>query len=173
MFCNKCGAPIPEDSAFCNNCGAPVAEPEKAVEESAETPAFEENTAEIVPAAPVAPAPVEASAAPARSSSCEENEAAKSIMISGILACAFTYTGVLAIVGLIFALITRSKVKAYESTYGPAHHKAKIGKIMSVVCIPVSIVLTVLVIIYVSVYAGFFAFIISQAVKQSGGIRFR
>ena len=27
MFCEQCGAPIPEGAKFCEQCGAPVAEP--------------------------------------------------------------------------------------------------------------------------------------------------
>lgn len=30
MFCNKCGAQVPEGSAFCNSCGAPVSAPGQA-----------------------------------------------------------------------------------------------------------------------------------------------
>ena len=40
MFCEKCGAPLPDDAKFCANCGASVEEPNV----SEQTPVSEENT---------------------------------------------------------------------------------------------------------------------------------
>ena len=55
MFCTKCGAALTPGTRFCTTCGAPVEEPVTAPE----TPVVEE-----VPAAPVAPTPVEPTPVP-------------------------------------------------------------------------------------------------------------
>ena len=137
MFCNKCGRNMPDDSAFCPGCGAPVtASP---------------GTADAVPYRP-APAPAPYRPSPVYASFAKpvdprEREASKSVLIFGIIALAFSCTGIISFVGLIFAFIARSKVKAYESEFGPATGKAQIGKIFYIVSIPLSIVTTVTAIV--------------------------
>ena len=91
-----------------------------------------------------------------------EREASKSVLTFGIIALAFSFTWILSFVGIIFAFIARSKVKAYERDFGPATGKAKVGKIFSIVSIPLSIVLTVFFLFYI----GIIAFAISYAAKR-------
>ncbi|MBQ7474464.1 MAG: zinc ribbon domain-containing protein [Clostridia bacterium] len=123
MFCKNCGKQIPDDSTFCPGCGASVT--------SVPTPVYDY---------PHTPAPATLPG---------ENEAAKSILTFGILSLAFACTWVLSFLGIVFAAIGLSKVRNYVSTYGPVHHKAKVGRILSKVGLPVSIALTVLFILYV------------------------
>ncbi|MBR3416330.1 MAG: zinc ribbon domain-containing protein [Clostridia bacterium] len=125
MFCNKCGANLPNDAAFCPSCGAAAAPDE----------------------APSDPYRVTPTATPyAKTVDPREREASKSVLTFGIIALAFSCTGIFSFVGFIFAFITRSKVKAYESEFGPATGKAQIGKIFYIVSIPLSIVVTIIAI---------------------------
>ncbi len=140
MFCSKCGSSIPDDSVFCPNCGASFA-----------------SNAAPVNQAPVNPAPAYQQYAPTPTpvyqtstgaGSPDERAAAKSVLIFGILALAFACSFYLSIVGIVFAFIAFSKARAYERNYGPATGKAKVGKIFSIVSIPVSIVMTIIFVIW-------------------------
>ncbi len=143
MFCNKCGNSIPDGSVFCPNCGA-------ALSSAPAAPNYD----------PYRPAPTyDAFAKPVDP---REREAAKSVLTFGIIALAFTCTWVLSFVGIIFAFIAHSKARAYERDFGPASGKAKVGKIFSIVSIPLSIVMTVFFLIYI----GIIAFAISYAAKR-------
>ena len=122
MFCNRCGANVPEGSAFCQNCGAPVA-----------SVSAQSDPYRVTPKADPYVKPVDP----------REREASKSVLTFGIIALAFSCTGIFSFVGFIFAFITRSKVKAYESEFGPATGKAQIGKTFYIVSIPLSIAVTV------------------------------
>ncbi len=114
MFCNKCGAGIPDGSAFCPNCGA------AAVKFSARS---------VRSGQPVSADP-------------KERAAAKDLLTFGIIALALSSAPVAAIAGFVFALIAYSKAKKYERDFGPATDKAHIGKIFSTVSIPLSIAST-------------------------------
>jgi len=124
MFCNKCGANVPDGSTFCQNCGSAVGI----------VPSVASDPYRVIPA--VDP---------------REREASKSVLTFGIIALAFTCSFWLSFVGIIFAFIAFSKARAYERDFGPATGKAKVGKIFSIVSIPLSIVLTVIVAVYFSI----------------------
>ena len=143
MFCNKCGKNIPDDSTFCPNCGASLSASEAAPNYDPYRPAPTYDRF----AKPVDP---------------REREASKSVLTFGIIALAFSFTWILSFVGIIFAFIARSKVKAYERDFGPATGKTRVGKIFSIVSIPLSIVLTVFFLFYI----GIIAFAISYAAKR-------
>ena len=141
MFCNKCGANIPDDSAFCPNCGATVV-----------TVPAQSDPYRVTPKADPYVKPVDP----------REREASKSVLTFGIIALAFTCTFWLSFVGIIFAFIARSKVKAYESEFGPATGKTKVGKIFSRVSVPLSIVLTVCAVLYILFLVGVIIFTVNH-----------
>ncbi|MBR4662159.1 MAG: zinc ribbon domain-containing protein [Clostridia bacterium] len=141
MFCNNCGANIPDGSAFCQNCGAPVASVSSAPDPYRVTPAVGPYAKTVDP---------------------REREASKSVLTFGIIALAFTCTFWLSFVGIIFAFIARSKVKAYESEFGPATGKTKVGKIFSRVSVPLSIVLTVCAVLYILFLVGVIIFTVNH-----------
>ena len=141
MFCNNCGANIPDGSAFCQNCGAPVASVSSAPDPYRVTPAVGPYAKTVDP---------------------RERETAKSVLTFGIIALAFTCSWFLSFVGIIFAFIAFSKARAYERNFGPASGKAKVGKIFSIVSIPLSIVMT----IWFVTYIGLIVFAFSNIYKS-------
>ena len=151
MFCNHCGANVPEGSAFCQNCGAPVAS----------VPA-QSDPYRVTPKADPYVKPVDP----------REREASKSVLTFGIIALAFSCSWILSFVGIIFAFIARSKVKAYESEFGPATGKTKVGKIFSIVSIPLSIVMTVFFVLYILFIVGMITFVITQSSKSGSYYRY-
>lgn len=60
------------------------------------------------------------------------------ILIFGILAVALCET---VIGGIIFGILTKKELKAYEAAYGPAAGKVKVGKILGTVGLILSIVM--------------------------------
>ena len=144
MFCNKCGANIPDDSVFCPNCGATAAVP-------AATDPYRPLPTVDPYAKPVDP---------------RERAASKSVLTFGIIALAFSCSFWLSFVGIIFAFIAFSKARAYERDFGPATGKAKVGKIFSIVSIPLSIVLTVLVVLYIL----FIVWMVTFAITHPNGV---
>ncbi len=151
MFCNHCGANVPEGSAFCQNCGAPVASVPAQPDPYRVTPAVNPNAKTVDP---------------------REREASKSVLTFGIIALAFSCSWILSFVGIIFAFIARSKVKAYESEFGPATGKTKVGKIFSIVSIPLSIVMTVFFVLYILFIVGMITFVITQSSKSGSYYRY-
>ncbi|MBQ6263423.1 MAG: zinc ribbon domain-containing protein [Clostridia bacterium] len=146
MFCNKCGANIPDDSAFCPNCGATAVTVPAGTDPNRVVPTVEPYAKTVDP---------------------REREASKSVLTYGIIALAFSCTFWLSFVGIIFAFIARSKVKAYESEFGPATGKTKVGKIFSIVSIPLSIALTVFFVLYILFIVGMITFAITHTSKTS------
>lgn len=114
MFCIKCGRQIPDDAVFCPACGATQGDQ------------MPQAIAPNQPAAwkkPVSP---------------EEDALAGSILTWGILGLAFSATVIL---GIIFSAIGLSKARRFRETYGPLHHRAKVGRILSLVGLIVSLVM--------------------------------
>ena len=128
MFCSKCGAQVPDGAAFCPVCGEVLNAPKEA---PVETPVAQE-TVSVDEAA--------------------KTSAAKSVMIIGIVAIALSELG---LPGIILAAIANKKVAAYEAQYGPCTGMAKVGRILAKVALPVSIVMTVVWVIYTIVIAAY------------------
>ncbi len=147
MFCNHCGTNVPEGSAFCQNCGAPVAS----------VPA-QSDPYRVTPKVDPYAKPVDQ----------REREASKSVLTFGIIALAFSCSWVLSFVGIIFAFIAFSKSKAYERDFGPATGKTRVGKIFSIVSIPLSIVMTIFFIAYI----GILVWVFSRASRELSYYRY-
>ena len=80
-------------------------------------------------------------------------------MVLGILSLVFS-----GLVGLILAIVGKSKVRSYEQQFGPATGKAKAGKILTTLGMVFSIIALVFSIIYMIVIIGLMA-----SGKVSGG----
>ena len=114
MFCKFCGNEVADDMKFCPKCGATV--------ESTEIPSVDELFAE-----------------PYTANDEEKSTSSNKCLIFGILSLALT--GVSSIVGFILALVGLKQVDKYAALNGGiVDGKAKVGKILSTVGIPVNIV---------------------------------
>jgi uncharacterized membrane protein YvbJ len=128
-FCTSCGAQIPDGTKFCPSCGAAQEAAQPVQQPVYQQPVYQQ---------PVYQEP--------QVNDGQKDAQAGSCLTMGILALIFMSTGLL---GIIFASIGKKKVRAYEAQYGPATGKAKAGKIMSNVALPISIVMLIFWVIYV------------------------
>ena len=125
MFCSNCGSTFEDGNAFCPMCGSPAATPAPA---PAPAPA-----PQAAPTYNYAPAPSMQpvySAAPAASAG--NPDAAKSCLITGILAAAFSCTFFLSFLGLVFGPMGLGKCKSYQQTYNEYPVKVRIAKYLSI-----------------------------------------
>ncbi|MBR6922397.1 MAG: zinc ribbon domain-containing protein [Clostridia bacterium] len=119
MICKNCGAQTADNAAFCSKCGAPVQEqPQNGYYEPEYIPVRQ---------------PVTETAGPD----------ATPIFVLGILSLALPALG-----GLICAIICRKKVKEYLANGGKLTGLAKVGNILSIVGLAVSIFTCVYITIY-------------------------
>ena len=114
MFCEKCGAQI-DGQAYCPQCGTPTNQ----------TTVKQPIQYQTYPAQPNQPVQTQVSPT--------------SVLIWCIVGAALSWTG---IVGLIFSIIGLRKANAYINTYGPISTQAKIGKILSIIGIVCSAIMT-------------------------------
>ena len=132
-FCTKCGAQIADGTQFCPVCGAPQGQPEAPAPQyqqpQYEQPQYQQPQAAADP---------------------QQSSLAGSCLTLGIVAIILSELG---LPGLILSIIAKNKVKAYESAYGPATGKAKVGKILSNIALPISIVMMGVWVIYIIVIA--------------------
>ena len=117
MICTNCGTQFEDGNAFCPNCGTPAAQPAPA-------------PAAAQPQYGYAPQPQPMYAAP--TGAVGDPEAAKSCMITGILAAAFACSFFLSFLGIVFGAIGLGKVKQYMGQYGDYPVKVRIGKYLSI-----------------------------------------
>ena len=127
MFCKYCGNDLNEGANFCTNCGKIVSHDD-------------ENTANTVSTGSVEFDDVsyEVQQDP------ERDEKGGSILKFSILGLAFGCSFYLSLLGLIFSIVARCKVKGYLAQYGETEGRATVGKHLSLVGIILNIVSVVL-----------------------------
>lgn len=139
MICTNCGTQFEDGNAFCPNCGTPAAQPAPAPAAAQPQYGYAPQPQPVYGAAPTAGDP----------------EAAKSCMITGILAAAFACSFFLSFLGIVFGPIGLNKAKAYLNTYGSYPAKVRIGKYLSIGGLAMGIFMTVYFGIYIiGVIAG-------------------
>ena len=152
MFCRFCGKELPDGANFCTKCGKVVSYDEDVRSDmnSGFINEFEYNPFEEARAA-------------------EKDSKASSILKFSILGLAFACSFYISLLGLIFSIIARVKVKQFISQYGETEGKATVGKHLSLAGLIVSIVLNVIffIIILVLIIAG-----LSELISDGSGIYF-
>lgn len=139
MICTNCGTQFEDGNAFCPNCGTPAAQPAPAPAPAAAQPQYG-----------YAPQPQPVYGAPAGAPvGAGDPEAAKSCMITGILAAAFACSFFLSFLGLVFGPMGLGKVKSYINTYGDYPVKVRIGKYLSIGGLAMGAFMTIYCAIYI------------------------
>ena len=128
-FCTNCGAQVPDGSAICPNCGTQLA-PAAAPQPTYQAPVYQAPAYQPAPTVDNGP-----------------------VFTFGLLAVIFCGSGLL---GLIFAIIAKKKIKNYVAAGGQLTGKAKAGSIMATIGLIVSIVMMVVWIIYIIAFAALF-----------------
>ena len=135
MYCKHCGYQLPEDSNFCPNCGKITEEVKK-----------EEEKVEVIDCTSVDPFLEE-----------QRDELGGNILKFSILGMAFCFF--LPVLGFIFALIARSKLKSYVNIFGETTGRASVGKGLSIPALIISIVFfciwTLYFILIIAITIGF------------------
>lgn len=134
MFCPNCGTQVPEDANACPNCGTFLKSAQPAPEAPVYQAPVQQPTYQAAPvynAAPVSTIPYNTTP----------------ILVFGIIALSFACTFYFSFVGIIFGIITKSKVNAYLAQGGVLSGKAKVGSILGKVGLILGIVLTAIAIV--------------------------
>jgi hypothetical protein len=145
MYCRNCGNELPEGANFCPACGTgnEVVIENRDAAPANEAPVYEANpTANEFPAYDGAVEPsVNEPTEPALSEEelIEKNALAGKILTFGILGLAFSEIGLL---GLIFSIIAKAKVKAFTQKFGETTGRASVGKGLSIGGFITSIIMT-------------------------------
>ena len=130
MYCKHCGNELPENSNFCPVCGKSIEDTKQEAEEATFEPINE-----IV--------------------DFKRDEHGGSILKFGILGLAFAVSFYFSLLGLIFSIVARVKVKSYIREYGETDGKATVGKHLSVAGSIVSIIsLCLLPLVIIALVAG-------------------
>lgn len=143
MFCKYCGYELTENANFCPACGKFI---------STTNQPTEENACKVVVEAP--------QTAPSNEANEEaRDKAGRSILTFSILSVAFSSTLFLGLLGLIFAIVSKSKVNSYLATYGETRGVASVGKGIGIGALILGIFMTVFAslyffIIFVAILAG-------------------
>ena len=140
MFCKYCGYELTENASFCPACGKAVADYNQPAQE------------------PVREVFVDEPQTPAYNDE-ERDRAGRSILTFSILSVAFSSTLFLGLLGLIFAIVSKSKVNSYLATYGETRGVASVGKGIGIGALILGIFMTVFAslyffIIFVAILAG-------------------
>ena len=133
MFCKYCGNQLPEDAKFCPKCG-----------KIAEEQTF--NTAEAQPE------PIVFDNVKNDFVSKQKDDDAGSILKFAILGLAFSVP--VSILGLIFTIIAKSKVKNFIYKYGDTEGRATVGKHLTIPGMISSIFFIIFWFIYIVVMAA-------------------
>lgn len=128
MFCKHCGERMNDTDVFCTKCGKPLA----SAQPSAETPVYQPyQTPQNTQSSYYAPSYEAPRAYPSNGEQPVDEERsalASEILRYGIMSLAFSCTIFLALVGIIFSIVTKNKVATYTELYGPVSWKSKVGK---------------------------------------------
>ena len=141
MFCKYCGNELTENANFCPACGQFVSETKQAPEKpvtTLEAPEFEEIV--VMP-----------SVEKEEENNREKKELGNSILTNAILGLVFSCTWILSLLGLIFAIVSKSKVNAYVDKYGETSGPATVGKHLGVAALATSIVMLALLVLYIAI----------------------
>ena len=131
MFCKYCGEPLAEGASFCSKCGKKVDTAEEYTNATNGDNAF------------LYTFPTQESAAPASACNDEARSAhGGKILLFAILALAFSVTLYLAPVGIVFCILARVQLSKYLAIYSETEGRASVGKGLSIASLPVSIVMT-------------------------------
>lgn len=170
MYCKKCGADIPDQSVVCPYCRFDLMAPapqtlrtpayregytgsdtdyEQPVYEQPvyEQPVYEQPVYEQPPHQYIQPV-LQYPGAPTPQQQSDSN----SLLVFGILGLAFACTFFLSFLGIVFSAITKGKSRDYLFRYGEHYGKAKVGRILANIGLPVGIVLTCLFVFYLIFY---------------------
>ena len=136
MFCKHCGYELTENASFCPACGKTVADYNQPAQE------------------PVREVFVDEPQTSAYNEADEEarDRAGRSILTFSILSIAFSSTFFLALLGLIFAIVSKSKVNSYIATYGETRGVASVGKGIGIGALILGIFMTVFVSLYFFIF---------------------
>ena len=165
MFCNVCGATLPDGAKFCTACGAPVIPdapvltPDPAPTKSEPILDMPEPTAPMY--TPVAPEePVYAAPVYNPPESIVPQSEVDSILTWGIvgLVCSF----LISILGIIFSAVAMSKAKRCLNTYGYLPNQAKTGRTLGIVGLVVSIIFTVIALLFIIFIVAAMAYGVSR-----------
>lgn len=172
MYCKKCGADIPDQSVVCPYCRFDLSAP---MPQTLRTPAYREGYTgsnagyeqpvyeqpvyeqpvyeqpphqyiQPVPQYPGAPTP-------------QQQSDSNTLLVFGILGLAFACTFFLSFLGIIFSAIAKGKSRDYLFRYGEHYGKAKVGRILANVGLPVGIVLTCFFVLYLTIYVAMLGYL--------------
>lgn len=143
--CNNCGAELKNGAKFCENCGAPAEAVQEPVREY-----VEEQTVEYYTEAPVANTP-------------EQDSMAKSAMIMAIVGLALSELG---LPGIIVSAIAKGKVKKATAA-GATGGKLKAARILSTIGLILSIVMTIVWLLYIVIIGAAVAYGINEGGFES------
>ena len=130
MFCRFCGNELPDGANFCTKCGKLVSQQEDYASNMnvGYNNGFGYNPFEDA-------------------HSVQKDSDASGILKFSILGLAFACSFYLSILGFIFSIIARVKVRNFISQYGETEGKATVGKHLSLAGLIVSIVCNILLFI--------------------------
>ncbi len=145
MFCKYCGYKLADDANFCPKCGKLVLEPEPEITAAplqektvADDPITSIEPIYVEPEEPVYYVePNEMELSPEVEA--EKNALGSKVLTWGILALVFAETVILSLLGLIFGVVAKGKVRNYQEKFGGTDGKATVGKIFANISVPLSI----------------------------------
>lgn len=120
MYCKHCGKQLEEAAKFCPDCGAAQASEPAREPEILLDPAKEQR----------------------------KDNMAGEVLKWGIMSLAFSVSGLLALLGWIFAGTAKRKVEEYEAAFGETTGRAHVGKILGKVGLGVGIGYTIFFTLY-------------------------
>lgn len=160
MFCKKCGTQLADDAELCPRCGHQIGAPIEAPAENTEKDDFTDNSDSLDFE--------DAFGKP------DKEALAKPVLVWGILGLIFSAvpmfmlpfglipllfpaiiscSAVLLILGFIFCLVAKGKMKKYKKYYGKPVGKAKVGgKVLATIGIIASLVLFAVTLAMVVIY---------------------